>query len=80
MKYLRLKKSYMSTNHKLGIRDMVDDVNIQGWPHLFEWPILMLYEKEVQEFYYNIGLNSNGSINTVVNNQLIHLDEDWLDR
>lgn len=45
--------------------DLVDFVEMQGWSHLFEWPVLVLYEKEV-ELYYNLRLNDDGSIDTVM--------------
>lgn len=39
---------------KPGMRELVDNTEIQGWTCLFSWPILMLYEKKVRDFYYNM--------------------------
>lgn len=34
---------------KQGMRDLVDVVVIQGWDHLFEWPIPTLHEWKVRK-------------------------------
>lgn len=36
---------------RLGMIDLVDAVELQGWTHLFlEWPVPMLQEKEINFF------------------------------
>lgn len=59
------------------MRDLVD-VKLQGWTHLFECPVPVLYEKEVRNFYYNMQLTGDGSLNTMVNGYLFHLSEEIL--
>lgn len=58
--------------------DPVDAVEMKARSHLFEWLVPALYEKEVREFYYNLRLNDDGSLNLVVKAQSIHLDENIL--
>lgn len=60
------------------LRKLVDDLEIQGWNHLFSLPIPVLYEMDVRDFYYNMEITQDGSINSPVNGELIHLNEEIL--
>ena len=55
-----------------------DMVEIQSWMHLFNQKSLILHEEEVREFYYNIQFQENGSVNTKVNDIVIHPDKNLL--
>ena len=57
-----------------------DMVEIQSWMHLFNRKSPILYEEEVQEFYYNIQFKEDGSILTRVNDIAVHLDEGVLSK
>lgn len=48
------------------MNDLVNVDTIQDWAHLFQWPIPVLHEKEVREFYYNLRLNDDGSVDSVM--------------
>lgn len=55
-----------------------DTIVTQSWLHLFDNKYLVLHEKTVHEFYYNIEFSADGSINTRVGNVRIYLHEDLL--
>ena len=55
-------------------------VEIQSWLHLFNRKSLILYEEEVQEFYYNVQFKEDESILTRVNDIVVHLDEGLLSK
>ncbi|KAH0635615.1 hypothetical protein KY289_035530 [Solanum tuberosum] len=57
---------------------LADLVEIQSWTHLFMTKSLVLHEKQVQEFYYNVKFAEDGSLNTWVRNESLHLDEELL--
>lgn len=61
-----------------GLRELVDDVKIQGWSHLFDWPVPALYEKEMQEFYVNMEITDDMNMNSCVDGWKFYLDEEWL--
>ena len=52
-----------------------DMVEIQYWMHLFNQKSPILHDEEVREFYYNIQFQEDGSVNTRVNDIVVHLDE-----
>lgn len=64
--------------YRLGMKELVNDVEIQGWSHLFSWSIPVLSEKVVREVYYNKEVTKDGSINSIVNGLLFNLSEDRL--
>lgn len=57
------------------MRELVDEVEVQGWSHLFEWHFPYLREKEVKEFYINLEIQSDGSFKSRVKNSSFRLDE-----
>ena len=61
-----------------GMDSLHDMVEIQSWMHLFNQKSLILHEEEVREFYYNIQFQENGSVNTKVNDIVIHPDKNLL--
>ncbi|KAG5596352.1 hypothetical protein H5410_037584 [Solanum commersonii] len=63
---------------QFGMGNLVDDVTIQGWNHLFKLPVPYLHEPEVREFFYKMKLLEGGGITTTVRNVEIHLDEETL--
>lgn len=50
--------------------DLIDDVEIYGWTHLFSWPIPTLFEKDVKDFHYNMKVDANENINATVKNSM----------
>ena len=61
-----------------GMDSLHDMVEIQSWMHLFNKISHIRHEEEVREFYYNIQFQEDGSVNTRVNDIVVHLDETLL--
>ncbi|KAH0632621.1 hypothetical protein KY284_035407 [Solanum tuberosum] len=58
-----------------GMDSLADLVEIQSWTHLFMTKSPVLHEKKVREFNYNVEFTDDGSLNTWVGNESLHLDE-----
>ncbi|KAK4733461.1 hypothetical protein R3W88_007722 [Solanum pinnatisectum] len=63
---------------KPGMDSVADLVEIQSWTHLFMTKSPVLHEEQVQEFYYNVNFAEDGSLNTLVGDESLHLDEELL--
>ena len=53
-------------------------VEIQSWMNIFNKKSPILHEEEVREFYYNIQFQEDRSVNTIVNDIAVHVDESLL--
>ncbi|KAH0685487.1 hypothetical protein KY290_016965 [Solanum tuberosum] len=57
---------------------LADLVEIQSWTYLFMTKSPILHEDQVREFYYNVNFAEDGSLNTLVGDESLHLDEELL--
>ncbi|KAH0767524.1 hypothetical protein KY285_003395 [Solanum tuberosum] len=57
---------------------LADLVELQSWTHLFITKSHVLHEEQVREFYYNVEFVEDGSLNTLVGNESLRLDEELL--
>ncbi|KAK4713612.1 hypothetical protein R3W88_019519 [Solanum pinnatisectum] len=60
------------------MNSLADIVEIQSWTHLFMTKFPILHKEQVREFYYNVEFTEDGSLNTLVGDKSVHLNEELL--
>ncbi|KAK4731299.1 hypothetical protein R3W88_024287 [Solanum pinnatisectum] len=60
------------------MNSLADLVEIQSWTHLFMTKFPIMHEEQVREFYYNVEFTEDGSLNMMVGDKMVHLNEELL--
>ncbi|KAG5600435.1 hypothetical protein H5410_031805 [Solanum commersonii] len=63
---------------KPGMDSLADLVEFQSWTHKFMTKYPVLHKEHVQDFYCNVEFVENSNINTWIENESLHLDEELL--